>query len=278
MTVPRSRRLLSLALGALLAVPAVPAPGAFAASQAIEPAEAAAATPAPDTEEAYAAAAIAAFKASDYEGAVANFERAYDKSNNPNYLFNIGRVYEEAGQIERAIEYYEQFVKQPGVDIEERGVAVERLEVLRKVVAETTEQPAPEPVAPAADPTPAAPTEDPDAPRRRRLLIAGASLAGIGGAALIGGGVMGGLALADSNAITDETTVAAREDLASAGETKALTADILFAAGGVFAVTGIALIAVAVAGKRKAQSASRRTTLGPLLARDGAGLALHGRF
>ena len=74
--------------------------------------------------------AIEKFQAKDYTGAVALFEQAYSIDPQPNYLFNIGRVYEEAGDLEKAVEYYAKFVKQPGVDLDSRKVANERLKVL----------------------------------------------------------------------------------------------------------------------------------------------------
>ena len=89
--------------------------------------------------EALSEEAIGKFQDKDYEGAVALFEKAYSIDPQPNYLFNIGRVYEEAGNLEKAVEFYGKFVKQPGVDLDSRGVALERLKVLREILEQTEE-------------------------------------------------------------------------------------------------------------------------------------------
>jgi tetratricopeptide (TPR) repeat protein len=83
--------------------------------------------------EAINAAAVEKFKAKEYEEAVVLFEQAYDLQPEPNYLFNIGRIYEESGNLEKAAEFYERFIKEPGVPIEARERANERRRVLRKL-------------------------------------------------------------------------------------------------------------------------------------------------
>ena len=67
--------------------------------------------------------AVAAFKAKDYDTAIAKFQRAYEIDPQPNYKFNIGRVYEEKGDLENAVKYYQEFVQSPGVDLEAREAA-----------------------------------------------------------------------------------------------------------------------------------------------------------
>ena len=67
----------------------------------------------------------------------APFEEAYAIDRVPNYLFNIGRVYEEKGDIRSAVDYYQRFVKEPGVEIEARDLALQRLRVLKGVLQET---------------------------------------------------------------------------------------------------------------------------------------------
>ena len=82
-------------------------------------------------------------------GECALFEQAYAIDPNPNYLFNIGRVYEEKGDIRSAVDHYQRFVKEPGVDIGSRELAVQRLRVLKAILNETE--------APAATPSPLKP-------------------------------------------------------------------------------------------------------------------------
>ena len=92
---------------------------------------------APDGDpEELSAQAVERFEAKDYDGAVELFEQAYAVDPQPNYLFNIGRVYEEKGDLEKAVEFYQRFVGQSGVDLESRQAATERLKVLREAVAQ----------------------------------------------------------------------------------------------------------------------------------------------
>ena len=73
--------------------------------------------------------AVEKFQAKEYDEAVELFEQAYALQPEPNYLFNIGRIREEQGNLESAVEYYERFVKEPGVPLEAREKGLERLRV-----------------------------------------------------------------------------------------------------------------------------------------------------
>src|SRR5262245_29249940 len=53
--------------------------------------------PPPSPADAHAAKAIEAFEARQYDEAIAEFTAAFSLDKNPNHLFNIGRVHEEAG-------------------------------------------------------------------------------------------------------------------------------------------------------------------------------------
>src|SRR5690606_3905720 len=127
---------------------------------------------------------------------------ALEATGDPNYLFNIGRVHEEAGELELAVSFYERFLDQPGVALEARAATLDRVKVLRAVIEERSRGDGTAAVSP-EDTT--APTSDDLEPRstgvddiyeqrrRKRLMIAGSVLTGIGGAAIIAGAVMGGL-------------------------------------------------------------------------------------
>ena len=125
-SVPRSLVCSTLAI-VLGAAPSLTAAAASAPSET---------APAEGDPEALSAAAVERFEAKDYDAAVALFEQAYAADPQPNYLFNIGRVYEEKGDLENAIVYYQRFVKQSGVDLESRQAATERLKVLREAQAQ----------------------------------------------------------------------------------------------------------------------------------------------
>lgn len=228
--------------------------------------------------------AIEAFGAKDYDRAVELFKQAYEADPQPNYLFNIGRVYEEAGDLENAVEYYGNFVKQPGVDLDSRGVALDRLKVLRAILEETAEpkpkdeepkdeEPKDE-VAPPPDPGPDPAVEE---EKRKAKVLSGAgfALVGVGAAALIGGAVTGVLAQGDNNSASEAASIEDRRDLLSTSQTKALTADVLYGVGGALAVTGVVLVVVGMTKKSKAEG---KVAVTPTFGPRGAGIDLRMRF
>jgi hypothetical protein len=160
-------------------------------------------TPAAPTPNDLSAQAIDRFKAKDYEGAARLFDEAYKLDPNPNYLFNIGRVYEEKGDIRAAVDYYQRFVKEPGVELESRELALQRLRVLKAILQETDAQNKPPgdqpkdtpPVAegPKDEPKPEQPPPDDAKPKKMRT--AGFVLLGIGGVGMAVGGILGGVTL-----------------------------------------------------------------------------------
>ena len=226
--------------------------------------------------------AVGKFQAKDYDGAAALFDQAYELDPQPNYLFNIGRVYEEAGNLEKAVEYYGRFVKQPGVDLDSRGVALERLKVLAEILQATgepkedpkEEDPKEEDPKEEVEPPPPAPVDNSaDEKKRKTLRGAGFGLLGVGAAALIGGAVAGGLAQSDNNSAADAATPVDSQDLLDSSRTKALAADIMFGLGGALVLTGVILVAIG-SKKPKTQRVAFTPTFGP----RGAGLDLRLRF
>lgn len=152
-----------------------------------------------------------AYESEDLEGAIRLFEQAYELDPKPNLVFNIGRVYEELGDLQRAIDFYSRFTVQAGIRLETRQLAAERIRVLRDILSQSQQpEPAPEPTAAPAEPGPPPPGEwtpsadagseepmdvtTPPVDRGRGLRIAGYTLLGVGlgaGAAALGLGVSG---------------------------------------------------------------------------------------
>lgn len=226
--------------------------------------------------EALNAEAVERFQAGDYDGAAARFEEAYGLSPEPNYLFNIGRIYEEKGDLPRAVEYYERFMNEPGVELQAREVALERLRVLRGVLEETErEPPAPTPEIEVPPPTPQddVPREAPEPRRTPPLRIAGYALLGLGGAVLAAGAGFGGAAVARRQDLDDLRTLEDRDDAITRGRRSALVADSLFIAGGVAAITGLALTLASLR-RRTPERAAVLPTLSP----HALGAALELRF
>lgn len=248
-----------------------------------------AATPAEDPD-ALRDQAVARFKAKDYDGAVELFQRAHAVDPKPNYLFNIGRVYEEAGKLAEAAEYYQRFVREPGVDLESRELALGRLRVIREILEATEPRPEAQPP-PRTSPEPE-PEPEPESPavppRTRKVRIAGYVLLGVGAAAIAGGGVFGGLALRQSHDLENTAGYDARHELIDAGQTNAAIADGLFIGGGVLALAGLVMVLSTVRPKVEADVSARlrpagkgrafTSTLAPALGRGTVGLGWQGRF
>lgn len=236
----------SLALGSTLALAAPPAEPATGTTDtgvtAEEMSEA----------EALSERAIAEFSAENYAGAVELFEQAYAIDPQPNYLFNIGRVHEEAADLEKAVDHYARFVKQPGVDIKSRELALERLRVLRAILAETkepTEEPSKdEPNSSGMTLEPPGQPVDTGHDRKRKIMRdTGFGLAAGGASVLIGAAVVGALARSDANKAFDRgeaESLEARQGFLDKSRTKAVTADVLYGVGGALLLTGVVLIAV----------------------------------
>lgn len=231
--------------------------------------------PAPGSAADLSGQAIERFKARDYDAAARLFEQAYGLDPNPNYLFNVGRVYEEKGDIRSAADYYQRFVKEPGVQIESRELALQRLRVLRAILHETEpepNQPATATPGPTADTTAPSTTKD-ETDRNKTMRLGGYALLGVGGASMLVGGIFGGLTLAKKNKLDDTHTVDERQVLVQDGKTFAIVSDVTLFTGAALAVTGLVLVLVA----RKPRS-PQRSALTPSLGRGHAGLSWSLRF
>jgi tetratricopeptide (TPR) repeat protein len=281
---------ISLALGSSVVFWSAPAHALAPPAEGAAPSESPEGTETGATEEAKSEAeslsekAIAEFSAKNYVGAVELFQQAYELDPQPNYLFNIGRVYEEAGEFEKAVEHYAKFVKQPGVDLDSREVALERLRVLRAILEETKEPKEEPKVEPKEEPkevevTPPPQPVDTDAQRKRKVMrVSGFALVGAGAGALIGAAVVGSLAQSDSDKAFDRDeadSLSMRQDLLDKSQSKALTADVLYGVGGALLLTGVVLVAV---GYSKPKTQNQRVALTPSFGPSGGGLDLRLRF
>ncbi|MEX1363860.1 MAG: tetratricopeptide repeat protein [Nannocystaceae bacterium] len=255
---------------------------------------------APDTgdPEALSAAAVEKFEAKEYDAAVDLFEQAYAADPQPNYLFNIGRVYEEKGDLEKAVEFYQRFVGQSGVDLESRQAATERLKVLREAVAqmkaneeatdegteettdEGTEETTDEGTEETTDEGATDDTTDEQAAKRKKILrITGYSLLGAGGGALIVGAIFGGLASSSADEADADPFVDRTLALRDRARGQARVADAMFITGGILAAAGLALVLTTV-GRKKASTGevTRRTRWSPVIGPQRVGVGVTHRF
>ncbi|MFY0531028.1 hypothetical protein [Nannocystis pusilla] len=90
------------------------------------------------------------------------------------------------------------------------------------------------------------------------MKLTGAGLLGVGGGALIIGGVLGGLTLSKQNQLDATHDYAARQDLKQGGERLAIATDVLIIGGAVLALTGVALLAVGISKGKSSAVAQRR--------------------
>ncbi len=227
------------------------------------------------------AQAVDAFGEQRFDEAVDLFNQAYAVDPQPNYLFNIGRVFEEKGDLKSAVEYYQRFVSQPGVDIEARKAATERLQVLKEALAQLEEDEEPQPPVPAPEPQPEPEStdEDPRPDRKQAQRIAGYSMLGVGGVALIVGAVLGGLATGKANDADDAEFVDERLRLRDEARTRARGADAMYITGGVLAGAGLVLVLTTLRKKdRQTANRGRKPAISPMADRRGLGLSIHGRF
>lgn len=235
-----------------------------------------------DDAEAYDQEAKDKFAAGDYEGSAVAFEKAFDASGDPAYLFNIGRVYEEAGNIPKAVEFYDRFVNSKNVALEDRKLAVERLEVLRPIAdaqkqeEEQAEEPegAEDPVQPEVDEEPT----EPEGPTKKQktLRIAGFVTLGVGVAALGAGAGLGVVARNRDESIADEPDIGSKREMADRARSAGITADVLYGVGGAAVVTGVVLVVLGYTKKGKGKADTAMVT--PILGRDQAGAAFTYRF
>jgi tetratricopeptide (TPR) repeat protein len=226
------------------------------------------------------------FRDKEYDAAVALFEQAYALNPEPNILFNIGRIYEEAGKLEDAIVYYERFVTDPQVDLDSRQKALRRRDVAREIVeikrrdeakrrGEEEQKPPPVEV---KSPDPVfVPTEvvvdDPPRPRTRSTRPIGWALVGTGGAALIGGFVVGGVAKRYHRAFSETYKLEEARDFKATGLKLAPAADALFIAGGILAAAGIVILLLP-----QSRRSSKKSALLPQVTPNSVGVGVFGRF
>jgi hypothetical protein len=231
------------------------------------------------------AEAVEKFKNKEYDDAIVLFERAYEHDREPNYLFNIGRVYEEKGEFPQAIDHYERFIKAPEVELQARDLALERLRVLRAIMAETQVE---DPTTP--DPQPDEPTgfvldAPPPSPSSKMppMRVAGLVLIGVGVGAMGAGAGLGGAAMARERKLEGTQGLEARDSVIRRGRGFARAADGLLIAGGIVAATGLVLALLSLRKPRGTTAdrgtPSRRTSrVMPTFGRGELGLGLFSSF
>lgn len=104
-----------------------------------------------------------AISAGHYEEGIGELEKAYEILPHPSVLYNLARAHADAGNLERALDYFRRYLESNPPDKEETLVLVKNVEArLKKQQAEKAPEPSVEP-----QPTPEArdPSKTPEAPQ-----------------------------------------------------------------------------------------------------------------
>jgi tetratricopeptide (TPR) repeat protein len=215
--------------------------------------------------------------------AVAEMLKAYELAPAPGLLYNIARIYQKMGQRDLAITYLKRFVTQPGADPDRVQKALKHLEELNRTPFNPPRLEAPpaesEPAAKpqvAESPTPQGATPSSTVVAAtdsgRDDTLAWVTLAS-GGAALIAGGVLGGLALSSAADLSDPALdYDAKADAQAASRGLALGADISIGVGIAAATLGLVLLLTG------GDDAPAQATVTPTLGPEQAGVQLMVRF
>lgn len=175
--------------------------------------------------------------------AAEEFRLAYESSRSPQLLFNLGRAYEDANNLDAALDALQRFERAgaPGYD---RNTLAQRIESLsaRIAVRDARRQTAPPPPLPPPPPPPPPPPTPPSRNLTVPIVIMSAGGALIAGAVplwLSAHGLYNDLRMQCPNFSCPDHTF---EESRSAGETRALLGDVLGGIGVAALVTGSVLL------------------------------------
>ncbi len=151
----------------------------------------------------------------------------------PVLLYNLGRAYESAGQLEAAIEAYSRYleVAPDAADADAVRARAGRLRERADAARAAASQPEP--------PPPPVLVQSPRPPRRPIARAAPWTLVGLGGAGLVAGIALAATARARNRNARDEPTQTRAADLDAQAQNLALAANVTLAVGGAVAIAGL---------------------------------------
>lgn len=177
---------------------------------------------------------LAAFQARDYETALRRFQRAYELSRSPEFLFNIGLTLERLGRRQEAVAAFQRFLElEPASP--QRAVVERRLAALHEAPVATPPTPPPVPVVTpvAVRPVIAPPPPTPRARPAWPWVVLGA------GVAVGATGVVVAVTASDPGADPAVRTEAQYVDATGALETRRVISGVLMGVGGAALVAGL---------------------------------------
>jgi len=219
----------------------------------------------------------------DYEKAIEAWEKSYELSQKDLILESIANAYERLGEAEKARDYLAKWREAAPAD--EHADLDARIAKLDERVAKQKAEQAERDKAEADRIA----REKKDAEQREKnasgkLFLPGVILAGVGGAAAIGGGVLDILAATkrpDASLVCGTTPdgkqlcrTSARDDIESSN-TFATVGDIMLIAGGVTAAVGVVLV---ITQSNKKNPEDTKTAIAPWFLPGGGGIVAGGRF
>lgn len=221
-----------------------------------------------------------AYAAKKWKDSARAFEKAYDIKKVPNLLYNIGRVYENAGEFQKAVSFYQKFVNQPGIDIDNRKDALDRIETLEQIIdySEREEGGGQQGGGSGSTNPGTSPgggggtTPDPTTEDNNTVPLV---LVSAGGAGLISGTVFGILTANANSQFESADTLETRRDAADRGQTFSTLSDVLLISGGALTAAGVGLLIWPL----QTQTApDQQARLRPIFGPERAGLQLDLRF
>jgi hypothetical protein len=223
----------------------------------------------PDSELArrYFDAGAKKYDARDYDGAIAEFEKARMVKPVAALDFNIGRSHDRLGHVEQALAAYRRYVatRPEPADAAEIKARITTLE--QRLSSQPQTPTPPQPVQPAPQPKL-------DVRAGRTLRVAGIAVGVVGVAALAGGIACGVLAQQNADDITKATQMMGTYPSAkdATGKSEQIAEGVLLGVGGAAVVTGVVLV---VMGQR---ARHRSMAVLPDVHSGRAGLVLQGAF
>lgn len=177
-----------------------------------------------------------AFREGRYENALEYLERSYELSQRPALLYNIGTTYDRLRRDEQALSAFERYLE-ARPDAQNRAEVERRIAVLREAIARGAQSPPAE-----TGPAETGPTERPPPETAPNDPVPGAVTAGVGGAVMVAGAVLLGLAAADVAAVEGAPLDAPWSSVSGAygrSEAESIAGALLLGVGAVAVAAGV---------------------------------------
>jgi len=234
------------------------------------------------------------YNLAQYDAALADFKEAASLYASPDFQYNIALCYEKLGKRDEAIRAYVTYLKvkpdaedRPNVEKHIKELQLEiQMDEQRRATAEANKGEVTPP------PPDIEPEEEPPPKNGRGLVIAGASLVGVGAAVALGGGIGFGVLANDNAFLVDEIQTGGNPSDYTFAEAQAFDKEGkrfeaiqvgLVAGGSAFAVTGAVLLALGLRKRKAARAhADAQAWIGPHSIQTASGrvpgVSLSGRF